>query len=194
MRRKRKRVVGVDKNVYFCPMFAALFALVVAAEVLSAPVDALPTDALPTDALRSDALPTDALPTDALPTDALPTDTLRTDALPTDTLRTDTLRSDALRTDTLREVVVRPLREYRMSEIHMSDELDGVKAPPSLGQLLDKLSPGLTDKMMHPFAIKQRKQERRRKRVLNNLEKYESVKTDEELLREAYEKMAEGKE
>lgn len=63
-----------------------------------------------------------------------------------------------------------------------------ISAPPSLGQILEKLSPGLNDKITHPFAIKQRKKERRQKRAMKALEDFEKNKTFDELVREAYEK------
>ena len=95
---------------------------------------------------------------------------------------------DSMRTDTLREVTVRAGKTYHLSEMEMSGTKNDIAAPPSLGGVLEKLSPGINDKILHPFAIKQRKQERRRKRVMKNLEDYDRVKTFDELLREAYEK------
>lgn len=95
---------------------------------------------------------------------------------------------DSLRTDTLREVTIRAGKIYHLSEMEMSGTKNDIAAPPSLGGVLEQLSPGINDKMLHPFAFKQRKQERRRKRVLKNLEEYDRVKTFDEQLREAYEK------
>lgn len=95
---------------------------------------------------------------------------------------------DSMRTDTLREVTIRPLKEYHLSEMELSGIKNDIVAPPSLGGILEKLSPGINDKILHPFAIKQRKQERRRKRALKNLEDYDRVKTLDELIQEAYEK------
>ena len=69
----------------------------------------------------------------------------------------------------------------------MSGTKNDIAAPPSLGGVLEKLSPGINDKILHPFAIKQRKKERRRKRALKALEEYDRVKTFDELIREAYE-------
>ena len=95
---------------------------------------------------------------------------------------------DTMRTDTLREVTVRAGKTYHLSEMVMSGTKNDIAAPPSLGTVLENLSPGINDKILHPFAIKQRKQERRRKRVLKNLEEYDRVKTFNDLLREAYER------
>ncbi len=97
--------------------------------------------------------------------------------------------NDSMQTDTLREVVVRAGKTYHLSEMGANGTKDDdIVAPPTIGGVLEKLSPGINDKMLHPFAFKQRKQERRRKQVLKNLEEYDRVKTFDELLHEAYEK------
>lgn len=89
--------------------------------------------------------------------------------------------------DTLREVTVRAGRHIPLPGMVISDKYkQGVVPPPNLGDVLEKLSPGLKDKIMHPFAIKQRKKERRRKRSLKALEEFGRVKTFDELLQEAY--------
>lgn len=95
---------------------------------------------------------------------------------------------DSMRTDTLREVTVRAGKTYHLSSMELSGTKNDIVAPPSLGGVLEKLSPGINDKILHPFAIKQRKQERRRKRAMKNLEDYDRVKTFDELLKEAYDK------
>ena len=102
-------------------------------------------------------------------------------------LPTDSLTQDSIQTDTLREVTVRAGKTYHLSEMVMSGTKNDIAAPPSLGGVLEKLSPGINDKILHPFAIKQRKKERRRKRALKALEEYDRVKTFDELIREAYE-------
>lgn len=89
--------------------------------------------------------------------------------------------------DTLREVTVRAGRHIPLPGMVISDKYkQGVVPPPNLGDVIEKLSPGLKDKIMHPFAIKQRKKERRRKRSLKALEEFGRVKTFDELLQEAY--------
>ena len=108
--------------------------------------------------------------------------------MPTDSI---VHNDDSLRTDTLREVTVRAGKIYHLSEMAMSGTKNDVAAPPSLGGVLEQLSPGINDKILHPFAVKQRKQERRRKKVMKNLEEYDRVKTFDEQLREAYEKQLE---
>ena len=57
---------------------------------------------------------------------------------------------------------------------------------PSLGKVLEKLSPGINDKITHPFAIKDRKREKSRKQRLRGLEHFDQVKTFKDLLYEAY--------
>ena len=61
---------------------------------------------------------------------------------------------------------------------------------PSLGEILEKVAPGINDKITHPFAIKQRKMERRKKRTRKILEHYDQVKTFDDLLREAIQREA----
>ena len=95
---------------------------------------------------------------------------------------------DSMRTDTLREVTVRAGKTYHLSSMELSGTKNDIVAPPFLGGVLEKLSPGINDKILHPFAIKQRKQERRRKRAMKNLEDYDRVKTFDELIKEAYDK------
>jgi hypothetical protein len=57
-----------------------------------------------------------------------------------------------------------------------------------LGDVIDKISPGLTDKIMHPFAFKDRKKARKHKRDKKVLEEFDRVKTFDELVREALER------
>ena len=75
--------------------------------------------------------------------------------------------------------------EYGFSNIKKKEA--EVLADDSL-DLLEKISPCFQDKSLHPFAIKQRKQERRRKRAMKALENLDRVKSFDELLREAYER------
>lgn len=95
---------------------------------------------------------------------------------------------DDLPADTLREVTVRP--DSLLPVELIINERMGRKPKigiPSVSDVLDRLSPGLNDKILHPFAVKQRKRERRKARSLKALEEYDRVKTFDELLREAYE-------
>ena len=104
-----------------------------------------------------------------------------------DSLRTDSAQADSLRTDTLHEVTVRAGKHIPLPGMVINpNKKDEVIPPPSLGSILEKLSPGLNDKITHPFAIKQRKKERRRKRSLKALEEFDKIKTFDELLHEAY--------
>ena len=103
-----------------------------------------------------------------------------------DTLRPDTIPSQMERVDTLCEVEVRPDSLLPMMKaIQSSLQRQGIQSPPSLGDILEKLSPGLNDKICHPFAIKQRRRERKHKRDRKALEHYDQVKTFDDLLREA---------
>lgn len=104
--------------------------------------------------------------------------------LPTDTLPPAT--HDSIRTDTLREVIVHGKQDGKLPvEEALGKTLGGIKRPPTLGDILEKAAPGLQDKMLHPFAIKQRKRERHKKKMRKALEHYEEVKTFNDLLKEA---------
>ena len=105
-------------------------------------------------------------------------------ALPFATLHAQT--GDSLRLDTLQEVEVRGDSILRVNE--------------AIRQALgDVLGARVTDKIMHPFAIKDRKRDKKHARDRKILEEYEQltrVKTFEELLDEAIRKQAieDGKE
>ena len=97
-------------------------------------------------------------------------------------------QDDGIPTDTLREVVIIPDSLLPVDRvIRESLGQQQVIKVPKVSDVLDKLSPGLTDKIMHPFAIKERKHERRKQRHIKVMEEYSRVKTFDELLREAYE-------
>ena len=98
----------------------------------------------------------------------------------------DTLRRPMERVDTLREIEVRPDSSLPMMKaIQSSLNRQNIQAPPSLGDILEKIAPGINDKICHPFAIKQRRRERKHKRDRKILEHYDQVKTFDDLLREA---------
>ena len=104
-------------------------------------------------------------------------------------LRTDSVALDSMQVDTLREVTVRAGKHIPLPGMVINPSLKGeVIPPPSLGTVLEKLSPGINDKITHPFAIKQRKKERRRKRSLRALDDYDKVRTFNELLYESFER------
>ena len=97
-------------------------------------------------------------------------------------------QDDGIPTDTLREVVIIPDSLLPVDRvIRESLGQKQVIKVPKVSDVLDKLSPGLTDKIMHPFAIKERKHERRKQRHIKVMEEYSRVKTFDELLRQAYE-------
>ena len=98
-------------------------------------------------------------------------------AAPADTAQTaarDSARRDSLRADTLREVVVRP--DSVLPVVRALEKTVGRSRGPRSMSL---------DKMLHPFASKQRKSERRKKKMRRVLENYDRQKTFNELLDEA---------
>ncbi len=120
-----------------------------------------------------------------LTTDSLPQSP--PDSLAVDTVPVDTLVVDSIRTDTLREVTVDGGPSPVSKAIGRNIEAWKKSQPKvkSMGDVLEKLSPGINDKITHPFAIKQRKMERRRKRTKEILKHFDQVKTFDELLRES---------
>ena len=108
-------------------------------------------------------------------------------------MMTDSLENrpqdDGIPTDTLREVIIIPDSLLPVDRvIRESLGQEQVIKVPKVSDVLDRLSPGLSDKIMHPFAIKERKHERRKQRHLKVMEEYSRVKTFDELLRDAYER------
>ena len=102
-----------------------------------------------------------------------------------DTLRTDTARLDTtgLRADTLRQVEVRADTSLVVEKaIQQSLERQRVIRIPTLGDILDKYLPGLQDRITHPFAIKERKRERKHKRDKKWLHEFDRRITFNELL------------
>lgn len=102
-----------------------------------------------------------------------------------DTLRTDTARLDTtgLRADTLRQVEVRAGTSLAVEKaIQQSLERQRVIRIPTLGDILDKYLPGLQDRITHPFAIKERKRERKHKRDKKWLQEFDRRITFNELL------------
>lgn len=90
--------------------------------------------------------------------------------------------------DTLRTVVVKGKKQDPMGDaIRGSLERQMGRQPKGMtvGDVLEKLSPGINDKITHPFAIKERKRERKHKRDKKILEEYDRVRTFEDLLNEA---------
>ena len=75
-------------------------------------------------------------------------------------------------------------------------DVGGGKQPhvPSLGDVLNKVAPGLQDKMLHPFAVKERKRERKKKHVAKVLDEYDKVETGNSLLDEVIRKQREEDE
>lgn len=99
------------------------------------------------------------------------------------------LPQDSLQADTLKEVIVHPRDKLPVEEAIDQSLRRGQIGTKTLGDILERLSPGINDKITHPFAIKARQKERRRKRAMKALENFDRVRTFDELLREAYEQM-----
>ncbi|MGM9674622.1 MAG: hypothetical protein ACI3X9_04045 [Bacteroidaceae bacterium] len=109
---------------------------------------------------------------------------MTTDTVPSSRDSLSQQAADTMKVDTLREVTVHggnlPIERV------LSKTLAGqVPRTKSVGDVLEKWMPGINDKITHPFAIKQRKMERRHKRTRKILEHYDQVKTFDDLLREA---------
>ena len=116
-------------------------------------------------------------------------------AAPDDTIppiqeQADTLIPAHERVDTLNEVeVVAPGRTSGIEDaIRQSLQRMGVPRSMSLGDVINKISPGLTDKILHPFAFKDRKRAKRQKKVKKILDDFDKSKTFDELVREALER------
>lgn len=106
------------------------------------------------------------------------------------TLPVDTIPPTHESTDTLKEVqVVAPSSTAGLQDaIRQSIARMGVPSTPSLSDVIDKISPGLTDKILHPFAYKDRRKARKHKRDKQILEEFDRVKTFDDLVREALER------
>ena len=102
----------------------------------------------------------------------------------------DTIPPTHEQTDTLKEVeVVAPESTAALEDaIRQSIARMGIPSTPSLGDVINKISPGLTDKILHPFAFKDRRKARKHKRDKKVLEEFDRVKTFDELVREALER------
>ena len=95
--------------------------------------------------------------------------------------KTDTAANDTtLRGVKMKEIVV--TKDRRLPIFASPKTKETGPRVPTLGDLIGHKA---TDMIMHPFAIKQRKEERRRKKIAKKLWEYEHVKSNNELLREA---------
>jgi len=102
----------------------------------------------------------------------------------------DTIPPTHERTDTLREIdVIAPgLTSGLEDALRQSIQRMGIRNPTTLGSLIDKIKPGLMDNIMHPFAIKDRRKAKKRKKVKKILDDFDKTKTFDELVREALER------
>ena len=94
----------------------------------------------------------------------------------TDTAQTDTTLSGVK----MKEVVI--TKDKRLPIFVSPETKDQVPRVKSLSEIIGSKA---TDMIMHPFAFKSRKEERRRRKAMQKLWEYEHVKTNNELLREA---------
>lgn len=116
------------------------------------------------------------------------------------TPRRDSVSRDTrMRVDTLRQVEVRADSQLRVNDA-IRQTLEREKAA-RIGTMSvsDVIGSKLTDKIMHPFAVKERRREKKHARDRQILKEYEElgrVKSFEELLDEAIRKQAieDGKE
>ena len=117
-----------------------------------------------------------------------------------DTTQVDSTRTDnTIRVDTLKELEVRGDSTLRVNDAirqTIGRELQYRQGTPTVS---DVIGGKATDMIMHPFAIKDRKRDRKHARDRKILEEYEQlgrVKTFEELLDEAIRQQAieDGKE
>jgi hypothetical protein len=103
--------------------------------------------------------------------------------------------------DTLKQEVTAPGRDLKEVEVvapgptsgledalRQSLERMGIRNSITVSTLLDKIKPGLSDYVMHPFAFKDRKRAKKRKKVQQILNDFDRTKTFDELVREALER------
>ena len=101
-------------------------------------------------------------------------------------VRAQSERKDTLNPDTtlqgvkMREVVV---TKDRRLPIFVNPQT--TPQAPRVKSLSEIIARKATDMILHPFAVKRRKEERRRKKVDKKLWEFDHIKTDNELLREA---------
>lgn len=102
----------------------------------------------------------------------------------------DTIPPTRERVDTLKEVeVIAPGRIAGMEDaLRQSIERMGIRNPITVSTLIDKISPGLSDKILHPFAFKERRRAKKRAKVKKVLDDFDKTKTFDELVREALER------
>ena len=95
--------------------------------------------------------------------------------------KADTLNPDTtLQGVKMKEVVV--TKDRRLPIFVSPQTKEQVPHVKSLSQILGRK---VTDMIMHPFAFKSRKEERRRRKVSKKLWEYDHIKSNNELLREA---------
>lgn len=118
---------------------------------------------------------------------ATPEDTIPPTQEPKDTLKKGELTVPGRK---LKEVeVVAPGPTSGLEDaLRQSIERMGIRNPLTLSDLVNKISPNLTDKIMHPFGFKERRRAKKRKKVQKILNDFDRTKTFDELVREALER------
>lgn len=99
-----------------------------------------------------------------------------------------TMANDTVQTDTLREVEVRTDTMLRVNEAIRQTIENERKSRIGTKSVSDIIGGKTTDKIMHPFAVKDRKRDKkhaRDRKVLTEYEELLRIKTFEELLDEA---------
>lgn len=102
--------------------------------------------------------------------------------MPADALQTDTV---TVQTDTMRVVEVVAEKDLQVMDV-LNKTLSPVKKAASRKTLTDYINKVVnTDYILHPFAFKERRREKHRKKMMKYLQEYDRVKTFEESLTEA---------
>lgn len=106
--------------------------------------------------------------------------------------RAAAVSGDTLSVDTLREVVVDgeqglPVEQQFRRDVQRNRQ-------PRMKTLGDLLPRSLQDKILHPFAIGERRKERRRKKAQRVMEEYDRRKADQDLFEEVVRRQREEDE
>ena len=96
-------------------------------------------------------------------------------------VRTD---SSYVKTDTLKEIEITAKKELRIMEV-LEQTRKKQRKQPGQKSISDVIGSKTTDYIMHPFAIKDRKKERRQKKAQEALDKLDAAQTYEDELTNA---------
>lgn len=107
---------------------------------------------------------------------------LLTVTMAADAMQTDTV---TVQTDTMKVVEVVAEKDLQVMDV-LNRNLAPVRKAASRKTLTDYINKVInTDYILHPFAFKERRREKHRKKMMKYLQEYERVKTFEESLTEA---------